>query len=141
MMRIILICVTRSLLRSFLLPVSILSVIFCTHASVGMDVISYFGMILLALPGVREVSQRCHISNFPWCQVELSTSSLLVMFQAAITLGMILSPLVTARQVTLWSVVLVVLIVLVIFLVVLIVLVGLVVANFFFEKKRNFSAG
>ena len=65
-----------------------------------MDVISYFGMILLALPGVGEVPQRCQISNFPWCQVELSTSSLLVMFQAAITLGMILSPLVTARQVT-----------------------------------------
>ena len=103
-----------------------------------MDVISYFGMILLALPGVREVPQRCQISNFPWCQVELSTSSLLVMFQAAITLGMILSPLVTARQVTLWSVVLVVLIVLVNLLVV--VLVGLVVANFFFEKKISFSA-
>ena len=64
-----------------------------------------------------------------WCQVELSTSSLLVMFQAAITLGMILSPLVTARQVKLWSVVLVVLIVLVI----LVGLVGLVVANCFFE--------
>ena len=106
-----------------------------------MDVISYFGIILLALPGVREVPQRCQISNFPWCQVELSTSSLLVMFQAAITLGMILSPLVTARQVTLRSVVLVVLIVLVIFLVVLIVLVGLVIAYFFFEKKRSFSAG
>ena len=104
-----------------------------------MDVISYFGMILLALPGVREVPQRCQILNFPWCQVELSTSSLLVMFQAAITLGMILSPLVPARQVTLWSLVLVVLIVLVNLVVV--VLVGLVVANSFFEKKRSLSAG
>ena len=41
-----------SLSRSFLLPVTILSVIFCTHASVGMDVISYYGMTLLAFPGV-----------------------------------------------------------------------------------------
>jgi len=45
-----------------------------------MDVISYYGMTLLAFPGVK-----------------LSTSSLLVLFQAAITLGMLLSPLITSR--------------------------------------------
>jgi len=66
--------------RSFLLPVTILSLIFCTHTSVGMDVISYYGMTLLAFPGV-----------------ELSISSMLVFFQAAITLGMVLSPLITSR--------------------------------------------
>merc|ERR1712037_967865 len=42
--------------------------------------ISYYGMTLLAFPGV-----------------ELSISSMLVFFQAAITLGMVLSPLVTSR--------------------------------------------
>merc|ERR1712037_819803 len=42
--------------------------------------ISYYGMTLLAFPGV-----------------ELSISSMLVFFQAAITLGMVLSPLLTSR--------------------------------------------
>ena len=51
--------------RSFLLPVTILSVLFCTHTSVGMDVISYYGITLLAFPGVSETPRLTSLSGWP----------------------------------------------------------------------------
>ena len=50
--------------RSFLLPVTILSVLFCTHTSVGMDVISYYGITLLAFPGVSETPRLTCLSGW-----------------------------------------------------------------------------
>jgi SP family facilitated glucose transporter-like MFS transporter 8 len=66
--------------RSFLLPVSILSALFCLHASVGSDVLSYYALTLLIFPGVSA-----------------SPSVLAVLLQTAFTLGMLGSPFVMAR--------------------------------------------
>ena len=65
--------------RSFLLPVSILSVLFSTHASVGTDVLSYYALTLFIFPGVA-----------------LSTI-LAVFLQASFSIGMIISPFIMSR--------------------------------------------
>ena len=66
--------------RSFLLPVSILSVLFSTHASVGTDVLSYYALTLFIFPGVA-----------------LSPTILAVFLQASFSIGMIISPFIMSR--------------------------------------------
>ena len=66
--------------RSFLLPVSILSVLFAMHASVGADVISYYSLTLLIFPGV-----------------DLSPTVLAVLLQTMFTIGMTFAPLIMSR--------------------------------------------
>ena len=66
--------------RSFLVPVSILSVLFSMHASVGTDVLSYYALTLLIFPGVS-----------------LSPTILAVFLQASFSIGMIFSPFIMSR--------------------------------------------
>ena len=66
--------------RSFLLPVSILSILFSTHASVGTDVLSYYALTLFTFPGVT-----------------LSPTILAVFLQASFSIGMIISPFIMSR--------------------------------------------
>ena len=66
--------------RSFLFPVSILSVLFAMHASVGADVISYYSLTLLIFPGV-----------------DLSPTVLAVLLQTMFTIGMTFAPLIMSR--------------------------------------------
>ena len=66
--------------RSFLFPVSILSVLFAMHASVGADVLSYYSLTLLIFPGV-----------------ELSPTVLAVLLQTTFTVGMMFAPLIMSK--------------------------------------------
>ena len=66
--------------RSFLFPVSILSVLFAMHASVGADVLSYYSLTLLIFPGV-----------------DLSPTVLAVLLQTTFTVGMVFAPLIMSR--------------------------------------------
>lgn len=67
--------------RSFLVPVSILSVLFCLHASVGSDVLSYYALTLLVFPGV-----------------DVSPFVLATLLQSSFTLGMMFAPLLMTKM-------------------------------------------
>ena len=66
--------------RSVLFPVSILSVLFAMHASVGVDVLSCYSLTLLVFPGVH-----------------LSPTILAVLLQTTFTFGMLFAPLIMSR--------------------------------------------
>jgi len=66
--------------RSFLTPLLVLAVIFFSHASVGWDILSYYGLTIFKFPGV-----------------DISPGGIAMMYQSSFTLGLLLAPLLMSR--------------------------------------------